>query len=54
MMIMIRLAIILLLSAQLAGCYTLVVDPSSCKCQEGCQKESSLGGGRGGPPSGRR
>jgi hypothetical protein len=54
MMIMIRFAIILLFSAQLVGCYTLVVDPSSCKCQEGCQKESTLGGGRGGSGSGQR
>ena len=54
MMTMIRLAIILLFSGQLVGCYTLVVDPSSCKYQEGSQKESTLGPGRGGSGSGRR
>ena len=54
MMTIIRLAIILLFSAQLVGCYTLVVDPSSCKYQKGSQQENTLGGGRGGPGSGRR
>jgi len=54
MMIMFRFTIILLFSAQLVGCYTLVVDPSSCKCQQGCQKASALGGGEGGTGGTRR
>ena len=49
MMILLRFAIILLFSAQLVGCYTLVV-PSTCS--QVPQKESSLGGGRGGPGGG--
>jgi hypothetical protein len=53
MKILIRFAIILLFSAQLVGCYTLVV-PSTCKYEEASQQESTLGGGRGGPGSGRR